>query len=645
MKKNLLFTIVAMLFTVSANAVSSYWIFTAPSGQVLCYSLSTTFPRTAAVGSIQDPDSVAVYGRPTGDIIIPSYINHYGQYIQVTGISSFESQDSVTSISLPESITVISPGTFVNCTALTSINIPSSVTTIYEATFYGCTSLTSINIPDAVTTIEYNAFTGCSALTSINIPNATIAPLAFQDCLGLTTLTIGSGVQEIDPQSFLNCPSLASISVSESNSVYDSRENCNAIIETSTNKLVLGCQNTVIPNTVTSIGPLAFVQCVNLTSLNIPNGVTTIGEAAFMGCSGLSSITLPNTVTSFENNYSIVGGTFYGCSSLSQFVIPDSITIIPHWTFAGCSSLSSITIPDAVTQIEQGAFEGCTSLTKVSIGTGVISSFYDVFLNCPNIDSVYFYASNYPMDSYDRLFDDSNAISFLCLGNNVQNIPTSAFSNLTGLTSLVIGSQLSSIPNYAFYASSHLENITSLNPQPPQLASRSFASLENVNLVVPCGAATAYGNTAWAACNITEQMLYSFDAVTADPNMGEVQIIVMPSCESPQGEILAVANEGYRFAHWSDGNTNAQRTIVVTSDTTFIAYFEADGGTEGIGGIEAVNAKVYAEHGRIVVEGVEGETVSVFDVAGRQVKNSDLHAGVYMVKIGSAPARKVVVTR
>ena len=137
---------------------------------------------------------------------------------------------------------------------------------------------------------------------------------------------------------------------------------------------------------------------------------------------------------------------------------------------------------------------------------------------------------------------------------------------------------------------------------------------------------------------------YTVTVVSANPEMGTVGA----GGEVEEGEsftIRAIANEGYHFTHWNDGDTNAERTVVVTSDTTFTAYFEADGGTEGIGGIEAVNAKVYAEHGRIVVEGVEGETVSVFDVAGRQVKNSDLHAGVYMVKIGSAPARKVVVTR
>lgn len=150
-------------------------------------------------------------------------------------------------------------------------------------------------------------------------------------------------------------------------------------------------------------------------------------------------------------------------------------------------------------------------------------------------------------------------------------------------------------------------------------------------------------------------MLYSFDAVTADPNMGEVQIIVMPSCESPQGEILAVANEGYRFAHWSDGNTNAQRTIVVTSDITLTAYFEVDDGTENIDDVDGINAKVMVVDGRIVVTDTDGLTVTLYDAAGRQLAmrhnegtpmQFDVPAsGTYLVKVGNAPARRIVVVR
>ncbi|MDD5817429.1 MAG: leucine-rich repeat domain-containing protein, partial [bacterium] len=122
------------------------------------------------------------------------------------------------------------------------LNIPESVT-------YG-----GISYP--VTTIDYQAFRGCSGLTSVTIPNSvtSIGAYAFENCSGLTSVTIPNSVTSIGYGAFRSCSSLTSIEVERDNSVYDSRENCNAIIETSTNTLISGCKNSIIPNSVTSIG-------------------------------------------------------------------------------------------------------------------------------------------------------------------------------------------------------------------------------------------------------------------------------------------------------------------------------------------------------------------------------------------------------
>ena len=158
---------------------------------------------------------------------------------------------------------------FHGCSSLTSVSIGNSVTSIGEYAFYGCSGLTSINIPGSVTSIGYVSFYGCSSLTSITIPSS--------------VTSIGDGA-------FSGCYSVTNINVDAGNSVYDSRENCNAIIETSSNTLIVGSKNSIIPSSVTGIGKYAFYGCSGLTSVTIPNSVTSIGVSAFAYCSSLTDI-------------------------------------------------------------------------------------------------------------------------------------------------------------------------------------------------------------------------------------------------------------------------------------------------------------------------------------------------------------------
>ena len=125
---------------------------------------------------------------------------------------------------------------------------------------------------------------------------------AFFECTSLTSVTIPNSVTSIRGGAFSGCPSLSSISVDPNNTIYDSRDNCNAIIRTSDNALIVGCQSTIIPNSVTSIGSWAFYGCTSRTSVIIPNSVTSIGDWAFQYCSSLTSVTIPNSVTSIGNS-------------------------------------------------------------------------------------------------------------------------------------------------------------------------------------------------------------------------------------------------------------------------------------------------------------------------------------------------------
>lgn len=196
-------------------------------------------------------------------------------------------------------VTSIGNYAFNDSRGLTSVTIGNSVTSIGNNAFYLCRGLTSFTIPYGVTSIGDNAFSYCSGLTSVSIPNSvtSIGESAFYCCSGLTSVMIGNSVTSIGDNVFSACE-LEKIQVVSGNQLYDSRGECNAIIETQTNSLIVGCKSTKIPSSVTSIGDNAFSYCSGLASVSIPNSVTSIGKRAFSNCSGLTSVSIPNSVTS-----------------------------------------------------------------------------------------------------------------------------------------------------------------------------------------------------------------------------------------------------------------------------------------------------------------------------------------------------------
>ena len=167
-------------------------------------------------------------------------------------------------------------------------------------------------------------------------PVTSIEDIAFYGSTELTSIVVPNSVTEIGQEAFGNCPGLTSIVVESGNPRFDSRNNCNAIIETTDNELIAGCKNTIIPNSVTKIGNFAFGACVSLTSIVIPNSVTEIGHYAFYSCDSLTSIDIPNSV--IEIGY----GVFYDCIDLTSIVIPNSVTSIGDNAFCNCWRLADV---------------------------------------------------------------------------------------------------------------------------------------------------------------------------------------------------------------------------------------------------------------------------------------------------------------
>ena len=323
---------------------------------------------------------------------------------------------------------------FAYCTNLTSITIPNNVTSIGENAFFKCSNLNFITISNSVTSIEQNVFFSCTSLVSVTIP---------------------SSVKSIYSNPFKGCTNLASIVVEEGNSKYDSRNNSNAIIETSSNSLIVGCMNTTIPNSVKKIEHWAFYGCSGLTSLTIPSSVNTIGRSAFYGCIGLTSLIIPTSVENVEYQ------AFESCTSLKNLNINCHI-IYDLFGDSSKPKLDKITFGANVKEIRSRWNKIITNETKVCFNNinqvckmkyGIESNplYYakKLYLNGSEITDV-----NIPSDVdsiCDYAFSGCSGIKSLNIPNNVKSIGSSAFYECNGLTSLTLGNGVTNIGKEAFY--------------------------------------------------------------------------------------------------------------------------------------------------------------------------------------------------
>lgn len=378
----------------------------------------------------------------------------------------------------------------------------SNASVTYETSSYNSYSgdivipeyVTYSGISYRVTAIDARAFSDCSNLTSVFIPNSVISigMLAFTSCSSLTSISIPSSVSFIYPDAFFYCQQLRNITVASNNPVYDSRDNCNAIIETASNKLIQGCINTSIPNSITTIGKNAFAFCSGLTNIDIPNSVTSIEERAFDFCTGLTSVSIPNSVVT------IGYGAFQSCSEITSLTIPNSVVSIGGRAFTGLK-ITSLTIPSSVTSIGEHAFINCTKLNSIIVENG--NPNYDSRENCNALIET----------SSNRLIKGSNSTRYI--PNSITSICDNAFQGCTGLTSIYIPSSVSNIGEYAFSGCTGLSNLTIPNSV-LTIGQMAFYINRNLNLTI-CGNIESIGSNAFK--NISS--LYITNGVTSIPNL------------------------------------------------------------------------------------------------------------------------------
>ena len=238
-----------------------------------------------------------------------------------------------------------------------------------------------IKLNDEVTEIEDFVSQDCEELYYITIPNGitAIKDYAISSC-EIKSIFIPSSVTEISESAFFCCNKLLSIVVDKRNKVYDSRDNCNAIIETATNTLIKGCVNTKIPDSVTKIGADALSSNEDLMTISIPNSITEIGESAFSFCENLTAIEIPNSVTEIGR------GAFMCCSNLKTIVMPNSVKAINDDTFKDCVNLETVIIPESVTEIGNNAFVYCKNLKNIEIPRTVTKIGNLAFALCNNLN-------------------------------------------------------------------------------------------------------------------------------------------------------------------------------------------------------------------------------------------------------------------
>ena len=330
-------------------------------------------------------------------------------------------------------------------------------------------------------TVEISKYIGSDK--EITIPDTidgkkvtSIGNYVFENCIGLESITIPENITNIEHMAFHYCTNLESINVDVNNNIYSSIDG--VLFNKEQDKIIFFPYNKSdsyeIPDSVTSIGDMAFYGCHNLTNIIIPDSITSIGNWAFKNCSSLTNITIPNSVTSIGER------AFSECANFTSITIPDSVTSIGEGAFSSCS-LTSITIPDSVTSISNETFSNCYKLTDIIIPNSVTSIGNRAFYACDNLTNITI--PNSVTSIGFGAFRYCIRLANITISNSVTSIRDDTFYSCSSLTSIIIPDSVTSIGNKAFYGCTNLTSIT-IPKSVTSIGDYTFTDCNNLTIYV-----------------------------------------------------------------------------------------------------------------------------------------------------------------